>query len=148
MLRMVNLPSGVSARNGSSSTWSPLSLLWMYSPIFFCPWLPSQRGPMATISLVYCQAFAGSMRNDGPIVPGAARAAPGAEAGEPLAGGWLTCDPTSFAFLDDSHPKTASRTSGSHLTVRKPRALETPQNSVQRKLRITLTLPAMIRDMA
>src|SRR5437899_5224284 len=100
MLRMLILPSGVSATNLSSSTWSFFSLLWMYSPIFCCPGLPSQRGPIATISFVYCQALFGSMRKamSPPLPPLGARVDEGEGWGE--AEEWLDSELTSLGLLE------------------------------------------------
>src|SRR5258708_17167854 len=67
MFRIGILPAGVSATKVSSSTCSLFSLLCRYCPIRSWPLLPSQRGPIATISFRYCQARAGSTCVAGPL---------------------------------------------------------------------------------
>jgi len=66
MLRIGILPAEVSDTKESSSTWSPFSLPLIYARTWSRGLLPSQRGPKATISLVYCIARAASMWRAGP----------------------------------------------------------------------------------
>src|SRR5258708_12621633 len=78
------LPAGVSATKVSSSTCSLFSLLCRYCPIRSWPLLPSQRGPIATISFRYFQARAGSTCVAGPL--GSA-----VNDGVFCAGDWVVC---------------------------------------------------------
>src|SRR5258708_34590670 len=78
------LPAGVSATKVSSSTCSLFSLLSRYCPIRSWPLLPSQRGPIATISFRYFQARAGSTCVAGPL--GSA-----VNDGVFCAGDWVVC---------------------------------------------------------